>query len=471
MDNSTFFVGTDRSIYRLTGYDAQRISTHAIEQALAGQDISKAYAFTYEDRGHKIAYFCFPTITFGYDAATQKWHRRRSYGMERWRLAALVQWSGKWYGGDDSGNLYRLDWDYMLEGAAEHVSQFTTGVSHANGNRQLYHGLKLELDTGGPSAIAATAVTLSIAGDVPDGQLGDPVTTAYTLTGGTGPYTVTLGSGFPPGLACSSVGAVTGAFTTLGSYRWNVLGRDATGLAASLVDTSIVSVALAPSDPIAYWKLDETSGTVATDSSGNGYHGTYIGGAVHATPITTGSTGSMQLTNSGMGVTVPVNSALNVGTLDTDWSICASCKLEDLGGSGIGHHIISNFASFAYGTTNFTLQTYPASFFPGMQFSNEAGTARVCASPTGMTLNQIIRIWGVRSGVNMYVYVNGTLVATNALSGTNTSLDAGNGIHIGCSTVNPASYYFTGRISDVAVYTRAVSAAQIAADAVKFTGL
>lgn len=30
-------------------------------------------------------------------------------------------------------------------------------------------------------------------------------------------------------------------------------------------------------DPIGYWKLDETSGSVAYDSSGNGFNGTYIG--------------------------------------------------------------------------------------------------------------------------------------------------------------------------------------------------
>ena len=224
--------------------------------------------------------------------------------------------------------------------------------------------------------------------------------------------------------------------------------------------------------PVAWWKLDETSGTVATDSSGNGYHGTYIGGAVHATAITANSTGSMQLTNSGMGVTVPYNAALNVGTLDTDWSICASFKPESTAVNGSFHTLIANFASENFGTTNFRLNlANQATIEPSFSFNNTLGTNIGVSSPTATTVNTSHRLWGVRSGTNMYIYMDGALVATSVGAGTNTSIDAFQGIHIGCGTLYPDSYSFTGRISDVAVYTRAVSAAQIAADAVKFTGL
>ena len=34
----------------------------------------------------------------------------------------------------------------------------------------------------------------------------------------------------------------------------------------------------AHADLVAYWKLDETSGTIVNDSSGHGYHGTVVGG-------------------------------------------------------------------------------------------------------------------------------------------------------------------------------------------------
>lgn len=41
--------------------------------------------------------------------------------------------------------------------------------------------------------------------------------------------------------------------------------------------------------PIAYWKLDETSGTTAFDSSGNGYDGTYSGVTLNAATAPDGS--------------------------------------------------------------------------------------------------------------------------------------------------------------------------------------
>lgn len=44
--------------------------------------------------------------------------------------------------------------------------------------------------------------------------------------------------------------------------------------------------------PWAYYKLDETSGTAANDSSGNSRNGTYITGPVPASPVFAGSSGA-----------------------------------------------------------------------------------------------------------------------------------------------------------------------------------
>ena len=46
------FVGDDRIIYRLSGYDPQRISTHAIEYAPQGATYHRGFVYTQE--GHKF---------------------------------------------------------------------------------------------------------------------------------------------------------------------------------------------------------------------------------------------------------------------------------------------------------------------------------------------------------------------------------------------------------------------------------
>jgi hypothetical protein len=156
LDNSVFWLGDDGIIYRLEGYNARRISTHPIEQAISRFDQSRCFATVYEDRGHKIAYFTFPDgLTFGYDVATGEWHRRKSYDLNRWRLNTLTQWNGGWYGGDYAGNkLYRLDWSVYDEDGEDLEARRITGVLHDNQNRVTVNGVELLFDVGGGSPIA-----------------------------------------------------------------------------------------------------------------------------------------------------------------------------------------------------------------------------------------------------------------------------------------------------------------------------
>src|SRR5690348_1577296 len=117
MDNSLFWLGNDGIVYRANGYTPQRVSTHPVEQAISRCNRNAAFAFTFEDRGHKVYYLTFPDgETWGYDAASGEWHRRKSYGLRRWRIADLVYWNGHWIGGDYvNGKLYVLSWDCQQE--------------------------------------------------------------------------------------------------------------------------------------------------------------------------------------------------------------------------------------------------------------------------------------------------------------------------------------------------------------------
>ena len=86
MDNTVFWLGADARgqgvIYRAAGYNAQRISTHAIEWRIQSYlNMSDAVGYTYQQDGHAFYVLSFPSAdeTWVYDAATGAWHQRSSY--------------------------------------------------------------------------------------------------------------------------------------------------------------------------------------------------------------------------------------------------------------------------------------------------------------------------------------------------------------------------------------------------------
>lgn len=114
IDNSVHFVGDDMVVYRLSGYDPVRISTHAIEYKVA--DASWFRACTYTQLGHKFYVLNTDVGTFAYDMATSAWHERRSLGKDNYRC----WFSSNCYGGDIfgdgyTGKLYLPDLDVNTE--------------------------------------------------------------------------------------------------------------------------------------------------------------------------------------------------------------------------------------------------------------------------------------------------------------------------------------------------------------------
>lgn len=198
MDNTVYWLGNDGLVYRLEGHSPVIVSTGPISDAMARLDLSRAYAMVWEDRKHKVFYLTFPDgQTWGYDAWSQEWHRRQSYGMERWRVSALCQSNGVWYAGDyTNGRLYRLDWDLQAEADDPLVRRRVTGAIHADQNEVLVNGVELVLDTGKPTVAAAPFPGQpegpSISGEAPDGLSSDAYSFSYTVTAGDAPISRTV---------------------------------------------------------------------------------------------------------------------------------------------------------------------------------------------------------------------------------------------------------------------------------------
>lgn len=236
LDNSVFWVGDDGVVYRANGYTPVRISTHPIEQELSQCDLSLAFCMVYEDRGHKILYVTCPDgKTWGYDVATQEWHRRQSYARENWRMESLVRWSGGWFGGDKLTNkLQRVDWGYQDEDGQPLIAERITGILHGNQNRVQVHGIELVLDSGrvpGPVRPPAEIVyPVEIYNPLTAAYVRVAVSHSYLGRYGVEPYTFSLDAGtLPAGLSLASTGALTGTPTTAASYAWRVKITDAIG--------------------------------------------------------------------------------------------------------------------------------------------------------------------------------------------------------------------------------------------------
>ncbi len=74
--------GALAQLYRNNGYNAQRISTHAIEWQIQQYDvINDAIGYSYQQDGHLFYILTFPTAnaTWCYDATTGAWHERAGW--------------------------------------------------------------------------------------------------------------------------------------------------------------------------------------------------------------------------------------------------------------------------------------------------------------------------------------------------------------------------------------------------------
>jgi hypothetical protein len=146
------WLGDDRVVYAAEGVRPQRISTHAIEQAIGGyEDVSDAIGWVYELEGHAFYVLTFPSAgdTWVYDFASGGWHERESEGLGVWRATDGVRFAGGIVCGDmATGQLWLLDPTYMMEGGAQ-IIRVATGTSfHGEGKRVFLSRLTAEFECG-----------------------------------------------------------------------------------------------------------------------------------------------------------------------------------------------------------------------------------------------------------------------------------------------------------------------------------
>jgi hypothetical protein len=145
-DNSIYWLDRDGIVRRAAeGYTPVRISTHAIEYAIAKGDTASAEAIAYVQEGHEFYALTVPGAgTFVYDAATQLWHERESYGEGRWRASGFSRNDGVQYVGDfEDGRVYELDLDTYQD-----VAEILFPPISYEGERFRVHSVRLDMETG-----------------------------------------------------------------------------------------------------------------------------------------------------------------------------------------------------------------------------------------------------------------------------------------------------------------------------------
>jgi len=162
MDNGLFWLGTDARgqgiVYRANGYTGVRISTHAVEYAIAQYgNISDAIAYTYQQEGHAFYVLTFPSgnATWVYDVATQAWHERAGFDdgeFMRHRSNCQCNFGGNIIVGDfENGNIYTLDLDVYADngGIQKWLRSWRALPTGANNlKRTAHHSLQLDCETG-----------------------------------------------------------------------------------------------------------------------------------------------------------------------------------------------------------------------------------------------------------------------------------------------------------------------------------
>lgn len=202
--------------------------------------------------------------------------------------------------------------------------------------------------------------------------------------------------------------------------------------------------------PIAYWRLNESSGTVAHDSSGNGRAGTFNSVTLNqASLLPNGDGASCSLAGSGgSNISTAAIAALNNMTSPLTleaWVRPASLVTQVIYAGGSS-------------SPQLALSQSSGSGFPYIGRSGVSnGTSATTALSTGTSYHVVVT---VDASGNIQYYVNGAAAGgpfsfASSFSGSGPS-------YIG-SYSDGVNYLFNGRLQDVAIYGTALSAARVLA--------
>lgn len=281
-----------------------------------------------------------------------------------------------------------------------------------------------------------------------------------TTTGGSTTATANSGVTAPQWLRLVRSGATFTAYRSTDGTTWTTIGTSTITMNASvyvgmavnshvsgtLCTATIDSASVLRSDTIVWYKFNETTGTTASDASGNGNNGTLNGGASFVAGQTTNA---LSLNGSTGYVSMPSGVVSSL----TDFTISAWVNINTLS-------TWSRVFDFGTGTSNYMFLTISSLNYPRFGIKNGGSEQQIngmSALPTGAWVNLVVTL----SGNTGTLYVNGTVVATNTgITIRPSDLGSTTLNYIGRSQFS-SDPYFNGLIDDFRIYRRALSSAEV----------
>ena len=156
IDESVVWLDQAGIVRRMNGLTPARISTHAVENAIAKSDWQNATSFSYTDEGHEFYVLTCPAsttaqtgITVVYDAASQIWHERKSYGQDTLRYGFYANLNGKHIvGSTNTGLLSEMSLERYDDGGIPIIAEMQCPPIQADGNRFIVDSLELDVESG-----------------------------------------------------------------------------------------------------------------------------------------------------------------------------------------------------------------------------------------------------------------------------------------------------------------------------------
>ena len=226
-------------------------------------------------------------------------------------------------------------------------------------------------------------------------------------------------------------------------------------LAPQTASASILSKAPNNLGLVGYWPLNEGSGTVATDHSGNGNIGTLSGTTIPN--WTTGKRGGA-LNFDGLSgyVNIPSIPASSFTNKSFSWSAWVK---------GVENGSPINMPVIGYGSGSwFRLGFRQISGVWGFDSYYDGVTnARVICGPAVSSTQWVHLVVVAQYGGNISCYQNGVLAGSPLAYVNNVTDASGFGIGTGVGSYSPWGDYFSGSIDDVRIYNRLLSQSDVTA--------
>jgi PKD repeat protein len=379
---------------------------------------------------------------------------------------------------DPDGTIAKYEWDLDGNGSYETSTGTTRTVTKSYATQgSVAVGLRVT-DSGGATATTSKALTVANQAPVPSfTATPSPAATRQTVTfnasaskddGTIAKYEWDLDGNGSYETSTGTTPTVTKVYTATGSPTIGLRVTDNEGLTATIgkaltINSAYRTAVLGTAGISDLWRLDETTGSTATDASGGNNNGTYVSAPTSVAALIGGETNSFARSFNGTSQYIDA-SPTPFGTPST-FSAEAWVKTSATKASGGYHFLITDSSSDL--DNGFSL-VIDSSNRPSFVIAREGlfgiVTRATATSATTVPPNTVHHLVGTYDGTRARIYVDGVERANATFTGSPTWA-SGRDLRIGrpASSTSLAQRYLQGTLDEPAIYTAALSAATVRA--------